>query len=107
MAFWISCLIGLAIGFAVAWAFHRALYNGARARDRRTMAAWMRSTLRNTYDRAAVDKAFLEIDQFDAGAIDAPLQKHIFGVRRRLATADESRDTWLAERSDVLMTHVL
>jgi len=45
--------------------------------------------LEGTYDRKLVDDAMLEIDRFDAGAIDIPLRNKIMEVLRDLKEKDE------------------
>ena len=52
----------------------------------------LRCLLHSTYDRQIVDDSILEIDEFDAGAVDGPLREHIMAVFRRMRLADDERD---------------
>lgn len=48
--------------------------------------------LKNTFSRYEVAQAICEINHFNAGAVDLPLQRHVYKVLRRLIETDTASD---------------
>lgn len=49
--------------------------------------------LGNTYDKKDVVEAFEQADDFNAGAVDKPLNKHIFAALNRLGKTDTLKNS--------------
>ncbi len=50
------------------------------------------AVLRGTFDRGLVEGLIEEIDQFHAGEMDTPLQKHVMKAFRKMRWADNGRN---------------
>jgi len=72
--------------------FITSLFKKEKTYTKDQVFAIISAVLNGTYDRGIVDEAILEIDRFNAGAVDDPLREHVFSVLSKMRDADTTMD---------------